>query len=1154
MLVLLSRFRPRAGFFLAALLALPAPLFAQDRFNRTSPGLILETGARHATCDALTFTPDGSSLLATGDDKVVRVWPVGPERFVSRRSRTLRWPIFREQRGGIFTLALSPDASRLAVGGFGVKTGYLAVLNRETGAIEHALENPPTAQVTWYAAFSPSGRYLAYGTETGELYRWDLKANAKTSVRLGPAGRRTNRVRLVAFLDRTCFVSVAQDGVIREWDVTRPKAKPRKVGRCTLPSIYRAALGKGGRWLAACGEGDSAENSTRRVELIDLEKLRAGEGPSRRFLPFPQTGGDNCFPRALAFDAAGRRLAVGGQSAPQPPPGGATFARITGGEVHVFSVADGKRLTKRGLNLGYRAEAVAFRPKHDDQIATAGGENHEVRLWDLNDEGKPLDEIRSPGACLWGVAMSKDNRYLAWKEKRSSSPRTPNRWGAGPWRVLDLKTRRIVPKTPADFEPVKPLDSVGGWRVETTSDGFVWRVVGPGGTDVALDTESGLYLTAVNQIPRCYTFLEAGGGKPVRLAVGHSWGVSLYELRPGEVKLARLMVGHEGEVMAVAPAAKGKLLVTASRDQTLAGWSLEDWPAQRELGARFQETRDGTIEVTRVNLGSPAWEAGLTEGDEIVMVVSSDRDAPRGFVYDPHRLGLEKYKLRMEIRERCNAAQVLRKLRDAQPNREYIFVWRHDGKEQIQLTTVRQRPLWRFFPLHSRSGNDWVMWRWRDFYYDTSSAVADGLVGWHVNAQRLDREPVFYPLEYFRGTDQIVPAKGERVGFHHPDKVWPFIARAFQAPDKVIFPDIEPPEVHLEVVKAPGKNADLVLKVLVKPHGAGAKQELRRVTLWLDDYRYDKPLRVNKAGEVNEPKLVVPRGSLRHGLNRITLLGYNAQGGRGQATVAVDFDDGKPVVRDLHALCVGINDYRRARKRFGSWLKNLSCSRNDAEEMKRVLDQQKGSRLYRESYVELLEEEEATARGIAARLRKLGGKVGRDDWFVLFLSGHGHARGKGSVYEPGTFYYLCSDSDVARPETMLTSRELYNLLASIPCRKLIVLDTCRSGDVASNPIRDLTRDGVPLLIFSSCDATQQAFEPTPEYGKHGLFTQCLLRALADSSAGKGKKRLRAVTARDLALSIRDELPKLLHALAPEETQTPVFYPPLPPPLLVLCKP
>jgi len=230
------------AIFLVAIsfgLTLPELAHAQDRRNRKQPGLILETGGRHATCDALTFTPKGDFLLAAGDDKVVRIWGVDAQLFRRQDSQTLRWSIYREQRGGIFAMALSPDASRVVVGGFGLKTGCLAVINRATGAIENALKDPPTADVTWVAAYSLKGRYVVYGTEKGGLYRWDLlRPNTKPTAAApnptrfgGSAGAKINRVRLIAFLDDTRFLSVAQDGLVREWDLTRPATAARVISR-----------------------------------------------------------------------------------------------------------------------------------------------------------------------------------------------------------------------------------------------------------------------------------------------------------------------------------------------------------------------------------------------------------------------------------------------------------------------------------------------------------------------------------------------------------------------------------------------------------------------------------------------------------------------------------------------------------------------------------------------------------------------------------------------------------------------------------------------------------------------------------------------------------------------------------------------------------
>jgi WD40 repeat protein len=1153
----------------------PPALIAQRR-GRTSPGLVLDTGARTATCDKLVFTPDGKELLAVGDDKVVRIWEVNDSRFINHRSRTLRWPIYREQRGGIFTLGLSPDRGvpRIVIGGWGILNGYLAVLDRKSGNIENAIDDPPTSEVTWSATFSPSGLYVVYGTDNGNLFRWDLKAKAKPSHFKESGSDVINRVRLISFVDETHFLSVAQDGFVREWDLTNLDAAPREMDGFQLPDLYRVAMSKDGRWLAACGEGPTAE--VRNVQLIDVRLMRGG-APRKRYLQtleLTSPQGANHYPHALAFDLAGKRLAVGYRVVPHPRRGDMQFTRVTGGGVRVFDLASLNELKRNALDLGYRCEYIAFRPGYPNQIATAGGNNHEVRLWELNRPARPLDEIRSPGSCLWGVAMSGDH-YLAWKEKRSKYPRTPNDWGTGPWRILDLKKRKILTgEAPNDFDPVEPLDRLGEWRVEPTTNGFFWRVVGPKGTNVLLDWKKNrLYNDAVNQIPRCYTFLRKTDKTPVpRLAVGHTWGVSLYELRPRDVRLVRLLVGHESEVMAVAPSKDGRLLVTASRDQTLAGWSLADWDYQRELGARFIE-RGRTIEVRDVAPGSPAWEVGLTPGDEIIMVVSRNRGMSTGFVYDPEgrgeiSKGIFKYthkgtdiKIGMGKRKPLSNVQLLDQLNNQiEAGREYIFIWRHttNGKsvEKSQLTTVRQRPLWRFFPTRSR---DWVIWRWRDFFYDTNSVQADRLVGWHVNAaekEELHTKPAFYPLEYYRGVDEKGP-KGQELGFHRPDKIWGprgAVAGAFVDPQKILFADIEPPDVKVTVVKEPGlKAGNLELDIQIKPRSANPKQRLGRVTLWLDDYRPPQQPEINATAMIEGQKVpvvdyakkrfIVPRGELRRGSNHVTVQCYNEQGGRGQFSIDVNFNDGTKIQRDLHALCVGISNYSGVR----GWpqLKSLNFPSDDAAEIDRILRQHSGTPLYKNTDVaKPLLDKKATQDAIVEQLKAFKGKVKRDDWFILFLAGHGAATEKGADgYEPGSFFYLCADSNRKVPGSVLTSRELYKHLAEIPCRKMVILDTCHSGDVASNPVRDLMRDGIPWLIFSSCDPKQSSNEPKERTGdiRHGLFTECILETISSSDKAAGKRRQKLVTAGSLANAIQLKLPKLLRKFdADENVQTPVF--------------
>src|ERR1051325_5039514 len=63
---------------LSLCVAAPVALRADqiDRRSRKEPDIFLDTGGRTGTLDQLVFTADGKSLLATGEDKVVRVWPL----------------------------------------------------------------------------------------------------------------------------------------------------------------------------------------------------------------------------------------------------------------------------------------------------------------------------------------------------------------------------------------------------------------------------------------------------------------------------------------------------------------------------------------------------------------------------------------------------------------------------------------------------------------------------------------------------------------------------------------------------------------------------------------------------------------------------------------------------------------------------------------------------------------------------------------------------------------------------------------------------------------------------------------------------------------------------------------------------------------------
>jgi hypothetical protein len=648
------------------------------------------------------------------------------------------------------------------------------------------------------------------------------------------------------------------------------------------------------------------------------------------------------------------------------------------------------------------------------------------------------------------------------------------------------------------------------------------------------------------------------------------------------------MVGHEGEVMSVAPSPDGKFLLTTGRDQTIVCWSLEPWPEQRELGASFTTTTRGRLLVQKVDLGSPAWEAGLTDSDEVELVLIVDPDKPEGLIYDPlKRLSYDartriasgtflqdgkKIPVRMIAREFADARTILTALKEVKPNRQHIFVWRHKGVEQSQFTTVRQRPLWRFFPTRASQGDEWVLWRWRDFYYDTNSTRADRLLGWHVNQESLRQTPLFYRLDEYRGLDQARSAEGRRIGRHNPDKVWTTILDAHNQPEKVHFADIEPPLIDLAVMQQPsvkgdaGKPRDLVVRASAHSKDSVRSQHVVRATLWVNDSVF-ADLDIDRKTGVVRADVTIPRDRLANGANVIRLTCFNAEGGRSERSLVVNYFDPHRKKPTLHAICIGIDDYSKV-KNLDDEDPNLKCAVADALELYLVFKQHDNSGLFNNSRVVSVLQHNATKKRILAELDRVAQSASPDDWFVLFLSGHGTARETEKGYEPGSFRYICADSDLTRPTTLLHASELREVLGRIRARKLLLLDACHSGAVLSNPVKDINSNGARFLIFAACLPDQKAFEPNPRATgmKHGLFTQGLLTALGDARAGTDRPRTQIVTADELGTSVHkriEELKRVLEDLAAKRReklpdsargQKPIFDPL---PLLatpVLCRP
>jgi WD40 repeat protein len=1067
----------------------------QSRREYATPGLVVETGARTAACDVLTFTADGNYLLAAGDDKVVRTWKAGGRGLGPSGLPLLRWSSFRETRGNIYALALSPDDGQRYVavagssrygGGWGV-----AVLERKTGKVKYALkpgayDKAASSGSVWSLAFSPSGTQLAFGTHAGDVWLWDFQRPGAAARLLGRHGATRadgraaayNFVRLVAFLDEERLVSVAAGGELRRWDVPAGggQVTSRALPRFKGPPISCAAVSRDRKRLAVGYEG----------YRVEVRSLPDGRAATNLWLP----GGPVAqYPQSLAFDAGGNRLAVGVRLVDTR----ADFLREVGDRVLIYDLRQEPPRPAAGPRPTYHAEALAFHPRQENLLAVAGGTNHEVTLWDLRGPTR-RGEVVGPGRCLWGVALAPDGRYLAFQTERDPEPAGPNRRGRGAWKFFDLRQRRWAAGKP--FEPRSPRESAGGWHVrtcdpETPADerrADVWFVQGPGEDAPLLP----LPWDARYSLPRCYAFLPEVEGKPVRLAVGHMFGVSIFELDGRQVRRSRLLVGHEGEVMALAVSADGKKLVSAGRDQTVSGWSLEDWRYHPALGAEFFLGRNEKLLVGKVAPGSPSWEAGLSPGDELAFLA----------------VGAEK----VVFSRAGNLAPVggdaraaLAALERPEPGKELYFAWRRPGRQQLitQHTEVADRPLWRFFATADR---EWVLWRWRDYYY-ASSTNGDFHVGWQRSGE-LDQTPDFYRAEQFR----------ER--FRRPDKVAQALAYWSASPEQVPFTRIEPPRIHLDVAgkRVGGEvlaDGDVTATVTAVPRGPLDNQKPVRVLLWVNDYQFrawqGDDLRRREDGTYRL-EVTVPRGRLRAGLNLLTAQCYNHGDLRAESRPEpVRYVGRAAPRRDLYGLFVGVGDYRGSRPR------QIDLhSAHDAQALRRAWQAQAGEgKMYRKARLEVLPDRAVTPQAILGRLDALAAQVGPDDLLVLHLAGHGVGlRDLEALKVPAgklkgldTFLFCCGDFDLDRPgDTTLGFGEVYRALVKLPCHKLVLLDTCRAGTAhelraaaPDDPIRALTRDGVGPIILAACEPHEFAQEEdTIDRGRaYGLFAVALRRTLQE---------------------------------------------------------
>ncbi|MBP3955832.1 caspase family protein [Gemmata sp. G18] len=1151
-------------FTIAAATFFVEPAAAQqfDRRSREEPEIVVEAGGRVGPCDVLRFTSDGKYLFAAGDDKVVRVWPHAAAGLETDRVKvqTLRWRAWREQRGGIKAVSATPDGKRVVVGGYGMKPSTVAVLDRATGdtvAITWPVsrEGDANFNVVTAVAFHADGKRVGFGTADGSLWIWDTTRLEKSDpdgrsaappVRVGKheppkdlaATAGFNLPRLIYFPDKHTLVSVAQSGQVYSCHLVStvadaPKQAPPGKELFNVNAtqrddarVYRAELIDDGKWLL--------------IASVDAKVLLcSADGTKTIKLAL----GANQFPRSVAWQPKTRQLAVGVGAA---LPTGDKPRFFSDGDDQIWIYADPLAepdLQPRKFHHAGRAEALAFHPA-EPHLAIAGGEADEITLRRLTDWDKPLSVVRGAGRRPWAVNVSENGKIVGVQVERDPKSIDPNARGTGAWTRFDLS--RLKPTLDENQVWMNPRPEADGWTiVPHEKNRFIWFAerTREGKTErlrLALDRNR-------DQAPTCFTFLPASADYPTRVLIGHYYGCTLFELVPdrakdGAVSGTKVFTGHAGEVTSVVASKDQSWFATGGTDQTLAAWSLKDWKkSEPGLGAKFED-RDG-VAVEVVESGSPGWEAGLRVGDVLDLLVVDK------FIVFDRRKGARV----------GTVAAALDALKAPQPGIELFFgiAAKEKSARRDTLTTVRQRPLWKWFPAFDAQNhmNDWVVWMWHGSYYHTKTANGDRLAGWHVNHPEPSGRPEFYQLQQFEKLFHLpeVIEKLTETG----DAGTALVAARGETPALVPFTKYEPAPVRVALKALDVQKVGLPLTISMRARGTNPDLLPERVELWVNDHlaeSWPRPGQVLDSTKPFDVPYTIPANKFRTGENQVTVLAFNAAGGRAEEMQVVR-NALPPADANLLALLTAVNDYSDTRKNVAGARKfgDLKNAHDDATALSTELEKCAGAKLlYVKAKIDLqLDPERKT---FAAELARIADAAKPDDTLVVFFAGHGDLlmpkdgalppRGRGVLVDEGEFLFCCPNYSPTKPRaTAYSADELFAALAKINCRKVVLLDACHSGRATTaNVLRRCVPNGQGPMIIAACDWGEQSYEH-PKYG-HGLFTFAVLDAL-DKTKGYRKADYDsdgALSPEELYGYVAAKVPDLLKRAGLKEPQTPVCFP------------
>jgi WD40 repeat protein len=349
-----------------------------------SGAALAHLGASTAAAWSVAFSAGGSGLVTAAEDGSVRVWKLD-DVLSSTVLTTTKLPAW--------STAFSPAGDRVAIAS---RRGTVTVATVPGGKPIHTLRVSPGKEV-WMVAFSPDGRLLATGSESGKAQLWDRSGRLVRSVASGGGAAS------VAFSrDGQAFVTGGSDSV-RVW-TTATGVRERKLA--VGEQVQDAVISPDGSQVAAAIDDG-------RVIIWDRHT-------GHRRYTLPSGPDDSAF--VVAYSRDGRYLAEGNSS----------------GAVLLWNARTGKRVASL---VGHTDAVTVVQFMPDGRHLLSAGDDGKARVWDLHARiGAVVASWIRTGAS---VALSADGHWLSAATKGSGALLTECR-GCLPLNALEARARPMV--------------------------------------------------------------------------------------------------------------------------------------------------------------------------------------------------------------------------------------------------------------------------------------------------------------------------------------------------------------------------------------------------------------------------------------------------------------------------------------------------------------------------------------------------------------------------------------------------------------------------------------------------------------------------------------------------------------------------------------